>query len=411
LLVDRGKIRWDDPVRQYLPGFRLADPVAEAHVTIRDLACHRTGLPRHDNLWYRSAYTREEVFQRIGAAKLTAPFRTTYQYQNICFMVAGEAARVAASADSFENFVRAELLTPLGMHRTNFSTIDAEADPNHARPHKRIKGKIEQRPFLNFDNCGPAGTMNSSASEMLLWLRFHLSGGKTASGTSLLGASALRETYLPQTIIPLDDDTRKRYPSLIQQCYCLGWALLDYKGHYLLCHGGAIDGFRAHVALAPRDGLALCLFLNLSTPGIESARNAILEMLLDVPKEDWLTVCKADVKKLKTDEKAAEEKRKEQRKNGKPSPLPLKEYVGTYLCPAYGTLTITREKHEDLQLQWNRLTTRLQHQTFTTFITTDHKEDFDINEATFVLDAAGTVTGLNLFDTTFHREKAAVRAE
>ena len=397
LLVDRGKMAWDNPVRKYLPDFRLSDPVADSLVTIRDLLCHRTGLPRHDMLWYRSDYSRAEVLRRVCDAKLTAPLRTKYQYQNICFLAAGEAVRVASGAESFEAFTKAELLKPLGMERTNFSTHDAEADPNHAEPHKRIKGKVVQTAWLNFDNCGPCGTMNSSAAEMAQWLRFHLNNGKTAAGVALLAESSLHETYLPQMICPVEEAAAKRYPSMTQETYCLGWALRDYKGQSVLHHGGAIDGFRAHVAIVPKRDLAFCVFVNLNQPFVEPVRNAILDLLLDLEAEDWAALCKADIKKIQKDEKEAEDKRRKQKKEGKPSPLPLKDYVGVYDSPAYGAVHITKD-NGDLHLSWNRFATALRHQTFSTFVTTDHKEDFGTNEVTFTVSPLGEVVSLSLFD-------------
>ena len=115
LLVDEGKMGWDDPVRKYVPEFRLSDPHADALVTVRDLCCHRTGLPRHDMLWYRSANNREELLRRICHAKLTATCRGTYQYQNICYTVAGECARIAAGYATWEEFITNRLTKPLGI--------------------------------------------------------------------------------------------------------------------------------------------------------------------------------------------------------------------------------------------------------------------------------------------------------
>src|SRR3954454_1874482 len=89
--VDEGKMAWDDPVRKHLPSFRLSDPLADQNVTMRDIVCHRTGLSRHDMLWYGSQWSREEILRRIGLVKLDQSFRSTYQYQNIMYLAAGQA--------------------------------------------------------------------------------------------------------------------------------------------------------------------------------------------------------------------------------------------------------------------------------------------------------------------------------
>lgn len=201
LLVDKGKLSWDEPVRHYLPDFRLSDPVADSQVTLRDLVTHRTGLPKHDYLWYRSAYSRQEVLRRIGHVKHTEPFRTKLQYQNIGFMVAGEVVRAVSGADSFESFLQAELLSPLGMTRSNLSTVMAEADPDHTESHLRRNGKVQQVAWQNFDTVAACGGLNSCATDMATWLQFHLNQGKTRKGDQLLSPAALQETYRPQTII------------------------------------------------------------------------------------------------------------------------------------------------------------------------------------------------------------------
>lgn len=399
LLVDRGKLSWDEPVRRYLPEFRLADPVADSQVTLRDLITHRTGLPAHDYLWYHSGYSRHEVFRRIGNLKPTAPFRTKLQYSNLGYMVAGEVVRAVSGADSFESFLQTELLIPLGMHRSNLSIAQAEADPDHTEPHKRISGKMQQVAWEGFDSVTACGGLNSCATDMVKWLQFHLNQGKTLEGKQLLSPTALQETYQPQAIIaaPLGQ---------IPISCCLAWGFQDYSGHLLLSHGGANDRFRAQITLAPKAGIGFCLFANQRGPYFNSVANAIRNVLLGLPPEDWVRVCKADIKKERQQEKETEAKRIAQRKNGKPSPLPLKEYVGQYECPAYGLLTVCVEQlgnRDRLRLSWNQYETGLRHQTFSTFVTTDQTEEFEINEVAFELKPTGEVRALNLFGTTFTR--------
>jgi CubicO group peptidase (beta-lactamase class C family) len=404
LLVDEGKMAWDDPVRKYLPSFRLADPHADALVTLRDLVCHRTGLPRHDMLWYHSDYDRAEILRRIGSAKLAAPFRSLYQYQNICYMAAGEAVRAASGASSFEAFAHNRLLTLLGMASTNFSSHDAERAANHAEPHQRRKGKVVRTPYLNFDNVGPCGSMNSCASDMLAWLRFQLAGGLAPDGTRLLSEANLRETHTAQMVVRVDDDTRARYPHLTQMSYGLGWSLWNYRdGYGVVSHSGAIDGFRAHVALIPEKKIGVALFLNLSVPAAELMRNALFDVLLGLPPGDWGTALKTDLKKADKEQKDKEKERREQRKKGREAPLSLSAFVGDYEDPSYGTVAITKHKKEGLALRWNRLDSPLRHQTFTTFLTTADTDTFGEVEVTFDLSAAGEIAGLRLFDGHFTR--------
>src|SRR5262245_23919299 len=169
ILADEGKISWDDPVRKHLPYFRLSDPLANENVTLRDIVTHRTGLIRHDLLWYGSPWGREEVIKRVGFVPLTYGFRTTFQYQNIMFLTAGQAVG-AASGSSWEEFTQKRIFDPLGMKSANFSALLAEKAPDHASPHSRQGGQIKVIPWRNIDNVGPAGSINASVGDLAGWI-------------------------------------------------------------------------------------------------------------------------------------------------------------------------------------------------------------------------------------------------
>jgi CubicO group peptidase (beta-lactamase class C family) len=212
ILVDEKKLNWDDLVRKHLPGFRLQDAAADSQVTVRDLVCHRTGLPRHDALWYHTSLTRETLLARMGFLAPTASLRAKYQYNNLCFMVSGEVVRAVSGADSFERFLTERLLTPLGMKNVSFSGPGLLASKDHATPHKLGKsGQWEVTEALDFASVGPCGAMNASAREMLAWLQFQI--GKT--NTKILSAEGLQETRSAQTVIALDETFRRLYPETV----------------------------------------------------------------------------------------------------------------------------------------------------------------------------------------------------
>src|SRR5207253_1452120 len=141
MLVDDGKMAWDDPVRKHLPFFRLSDPLADQNVTLRDLVCHRAGLSRHDPLWYGSPWSREEVLRKIAHVKPNMSFRGGWQYQNIMYLAAGEAAGRAAGS-TWEALLQDRILNPLGMIGAVFSITSAENVPDHASPHRKREEKI-----------------------------------------------------------------------------------------------------------------------------------------------------------------------------------------------------------------------------------------------------------------------------
>jgi CubicO group peptidase (beta-lactamase class C family) len=123
-LADEGRLDWDRPVREYLPGFRMHDEVATEQLTTRDMVTHRSGLPRHDLVWYSSGFTREQLVEKLRYLELNKPIRSTFQYNNLMFLTAGYlGGRI--SGTSWEDLVRQRVLEPLGMTTTKFSSEDA----------------------------------------------------------------------------------------------------------------------------------------------------------------------------------------------------------------------------------------------------------------------------------------------
>ncbi|MEP7293964.1 MAG: serine hydrolase domain-containing protein, partial [Chloroflexota bacterium] len=203
LLVEEGKLDWDKPVRSYLPTFRLYDPVASEQATPRDITSHKTGLPRHDLVWYGSPHTRDELFDRLQYIQPNTPFRSRYYYQNLMYMTAGIlVGRVAGT--SWEQFTQERILDKLGMNDTNFSVTESEKSANASLPYELYEEEVVAIPFRNLDNAGPAGSINSNLVDMLRWLRLHMTGKH--EGEQLLPQAALRQTHTPQTISPITPD-------------------------------------------------------------------------------------------------------------------------------------------------------------------------------------------------------------
>ncbi len=192
MLVDEGKLQWDEPVRAYLPDFRLNDPVATEQMTAMDLVTHRSGLPRHDGVWYGSSRSRSELFARLRYLDLSRPFRSDWQYNNLMFMAAGHLAERVADR-SWEDFTRDRILAPLAMKRTNFSVEDSQHDDDFSRPYREVDGKVRAVPFYRFSTgVGPAGSINSCVEEMVPYLQFHMNRGLHETRRLLSEANATR---------------------------------------------------------------------------------------------------------------------------------------------------------------------------------------------------------------------------
>lgn len=257
ILVDSGTLRWDEPLRTYDPGFTLSDPTAAAQINMRDLLCHRTGVGRHDELWEKDRLPREQIYERIKTLPLEHAFRSTFEYNNNMFMVAGYLAGRAAG-DSWENLMTQRLLRPLGMNESTVSAEGLDGAADHALPHgTNVFGRLVQASVFNSNNIAPAGAINSNIVELSYWLRFQLTGGLASEGRRLVSTAAFDETHKPNILV-----SAQALPEIGEAHYGLGWALSRYRGHRLITHDGKLSGFQAHVSYLPDDGLGVVILMN-----------------------------------------------------------------------------------------------------------------------------------------------------
>jgi CubicO group peptidase (beta-lactamase class C family) len=393
MLVEEGKMAWDDPPRKYVPYFRLSDPLVDANVTLRDLVTHRTGVRSHDLLWYRSPWTQEEVIRKIGRARVDLPFRTAFRYQSTMFTTAGHAV-AASSGTGWGDFVQKRIFDPLEMKSTTLTTTAAEQMPDRASAHRKFgAGRPEVIPWYPLEVPEPAGSVNSTARDLANWVRFHLNDGVFA-GKRLVSAAGLGETHTPQLALPVEGTARAMNPDTLQMSYGMAWLIYDYRGRLILTHAGLIDGFRAQILLAPREKLGLVMLCNLDQTLMNVALgNNLLDLLLGLGKKDWNRI-EGDVARSEQEEFAARMKeREEKRQHGtRPSREPG-AYVGDYEEPAYGTATV---RHEQGVLVWRWSTFRvpLEHYHYDTF--TLPLEKAGVPLVTFTLGADGEVATMRV---------------
>ena len=234
MLVDEGKLGWDDKVVEFLPWFRLYDPYVSLNMTIRDLLCHRSGLQTFsgDLIWYGSSYSRDEVIKRASKLKPVYGFRTNYGYSNIMYLTAGQVI-AKVSGMSWDEFIKQRILKPLGMKNTNTSITELNLKGNTSIPHNDVNDSIIAINYLNWDNIGPAGSINSSASDMIKWLQFQLHKGKHEN-YELVSEKSLRELWSPQTIQNVSTFSEKLWPSTHFKSYGMGWVLWDFHGKKII---------------------------------------------------------------------------------------------------------------------------------------------------------------------------------
>ena len=340
LLVDDGKLEWTKPVHEYLPDFELYNTFASQEMTAEDLLCHRSGLPRHDLLWYGSEWTRLELYQRLKYLEPSEPFRTKFQYQNLMFMTAGILCE-RLSGMSWEDFTRSRILTPLDMKATNFTTSEMTGNSKASKPYRWTKAGVVEIPYRNIDAIGPAGSINSSAEDMVKWVAFNLNKGKV--GNHQLMDPSLFD-YIQKPHMSGADIFAK--PGTSEAFYGLGWSILYYHNLKIVSHGGNIDGFTAHVHLVPEKGFGMVVLANMNGTPLSSALSfSFMDKVLGIDGSNWVQSGKDRWLQVtgrgpKQDEKENDLEIKEEIQAFSPV-RPLKDYTGTFEHPAYGKITIT----------------------------------------------------------------------
>jgi CubicO group peptidase (beta-lactamase class C family) len=378
MLVRDGLVEWDKPVREYLPYFRLHDPVASELATVRDLLSHRTGLPRHDVVWYGNPRLdrREVVAQRLRHLPLSKGIRESYQYNNLMFMTAGLLAGEVLGS-TWEDAIRAKLFEPLGMSASRFSPAEASATPDWSHAYRKNAGTTEELPRKDFPVCGPAGSIYSCTADMAKWLSF------TVDETS---RDIVQETWKP--VIPTGEESP--WPEVFSVGYAMGWVVESHRGQRVLQHGGSIDGFGSQVAIIPEKRLGLAVLTNLDGSSLPSVlMRAILDHALDLEPIGWgqrLYARETSVRESVTD---AQSRAVEA---AHPAAHPESEYSGRYEHPGYGVAEVDIENRL-MRLGEAELT--LRHRTFETWDATLARHEIT-RSMTFVADPNGALTAFEI---------------
>lgn len=351
LLVDEGKLSWDDRVQQHLPWFRLKDDYAGAHLTIRDLLCHRSGLPRHDLLWYGTNISRKEGLRKLAHLELSKGFREEWQYQNIMFTTAGFLAGEIAGS-SWETLTQAKIFKPLKLTDTVCVLKDFLKKSNKALGYKKqTDEEVKKVAYRNRLNAGPAGSVFSNVTDVGKWLQLHLGQGKyqidPKKSAQFVSKKNLAEMHSPQMIIRNAPSFKTLYGTPIDT-YGLGWFIRPYRGKTMIEHGGNIDGFSTLASFFPDEGLGMIVLANLeSTPFRRAVTHSLYDMLFEV-EDQWDAKFKKFNDKAKRGEEVKKEKnRKARKKNTKPSHA-LKDFAGTYQHSGYADI-VTRLRKGKLE--------------------------------------------------------------
>ena len=410
ILVDEGKIQWDDKVIDHMPDFRMYDPWVTREMTIRDLLVHRSGLGlgAGDLLFLpRSDLSRKESVRRLRHIKPATSFRSTYAYDNVLYMVAGQLIE-EVSGQTWEQFVKDRIFRPAGMVSSTVDSRGRLSTANRARPHARLNGVIrglgDQVPLNEVEsdlgsNGAPAGGLAISANDMSKWLTLQLARGDLPGEARLFSEASSSQMWQPAILQPISQmppDLKATQPMF--STYALGWTVQDYRGAKLVWHGGAVLGSLAAVALLPDRNVGIYIAAN-SEEG-ELVRGLMYELLdhyLGLPRDRWPEKLKAF--KATRAAAAVELLQAPAAKPAKIGPsLPIARYVGQYNDPWYGTITV-RPAGGRLAIDFPHspgMTATLQHHQYDTFRTVFADKTIEPAYVTFSLDADGKVDRITM---------------
>ncbi|SKB63407.1 CubicO group peptidase, beta-lactamase class C family [Parapedobacter luteus] len=407
LLVEEGTIRWDEPVIRYMPWFRMADPWVTEALTVRDLLVHRSGIAPYagDLLQFPpSTYSRKEVVEKLRYLPLTTSFRSTYAYDNVLYLAAGQLIE-EVSGMTWEQFVQTRILNVVGMTESIPYIAAFDSLENVATSHIPIDGTV--KPLYTFSRqsianlTNPAGGMLSNATDMARWLTTQLDSGKTPRGERLFSPKTARELWTGVTPMPIPQAPEWLAPA--QQdftSYALGFRTFTYRGIKAVSHGGALDGFVSHVIFFPSLDLGIAVLTNQQcTNAYQAVINRIVDDYIDSPPFDWLSAyLRAEKQRLqRLDELDSETATK--RATGTSPSLDLGQYTGKYRDDWYGDISIANTD-SGLRIRFEHsplLTGRLEHWQYDTFVaiwdTPELRADAFV---TFMLDHQGKVARITM---------------
>jgi len=346
MLVDEGRIGWDDPVIDHLPDFRLADPWVTRQVTIRDLLTHQVGVGRitGNRLRYLPNRTRADVLRQMRHHGFERPFRSGYVYSNVMYTVAGEVVP-AVSGRSWDDFMRERIFLPLCMTRSNTRVAEIGEDENAAWPHQQIEGRVQPIERRSWEVVAPSAAVNASAREMAQWMRLHLGEPGVYRGQRLVSERTMAEMHAPQVALGGNSLDGTGFSA-----YGLGWSLRQHEGHWVSQHTGATDGMNTNLVLVPSANLGVVVLTNSFNSFMNAVANRVVDAHLGVPERDWAgTYWNAYQRQFAAAQARRDSIHAARVPRTRPT-APLASYAGIYLDSLYLDATVLQEG--------NRLTLR-----------------------------------------------------
>jgi CubicO group peptidase (beta-lactamase class C family) len=377
LLVEDGKLDWDKPVRQFVPGIQFHDDTLNAAVSIRDMLSHRTGITRHDSIWFKSDFTRKELYERLKYLEPSQPLRQTFLYNNMMYAGAGYVIELLAGK-TWEDFTRERLLQPLGMTSTVFSIEELLKAPDHGVPYTERRDSFELYSIPHYSEAagvGPAGSMNSNLEDLSRWVIAQLGGG-AVDGKVVIPPAVIKATLAPAMALPNTGLETRGWGELLNVAYGTGRSVASYRGHLVSYHGGDLPGFHSQILIAPQDGIGVVVLVigDHAAPLYNVVAYTTYERMMGLDPTPWSERQLAIRLKGKEAGKQARAKAGAGKVEGTRPSHGLEDYVGEFEHPAYGLLTIGK-KDDGLRFGFHKIDLPLAHFHYDRFDTPDDERD------------------------------------
>ncbi len=337
LLDNEGKIKWDNPVIDYIPWFRMSDPYVTSEMTVRDLVAHHSGLGLGEGdllLWPRTDYTGREIAMHVRYLPLRTSFRSTFAYDNVLYLVAGQLVQ-AVGGQPWEDFVKDSIFDRIGMTGSISDIARLPEEKNFAWPHTITDGKLEAAQLHVHAITDPLGGICSNVDDMAKWMIVQLDSGLAENGTRLFPAEETSQLW--NMVSPIPVSSPPAYLAPLQENflgYGLGFFLTDYRGYKMVYHPGGLTGYVSKVTMIPALKLGIAVLTNQEST---SAYNAVIYRILDyymhAPHFDWLKAFETYQKISDSAEAALENEINTSRDSTSRPSLPLEKYAGTFNDP------------------------------------------------------------------------------
>lgn len=406
-IQQEGVLDLDVPVTNYLPSLKFYTPELSSQITVRDMLCHRTGLPRHDYSWYSgNTGSRDSLLYLLRYLEPSAPLRQSFQYNNYMYAALGSLAE-KLSGKSWEKQIMEKFFIPLGMSRSTTGNFNKEGDFSYGYVYRNHS--IQPLGFLpeNLQGIAPAGAVVSTAKDMANWLLLWTNQGRL-NGKEIIPFSFYQQAISSQMIASANLPI-KQVPDFYFFNYGLGWYTASYRGHYGVGHGGNINGFSSFVTFLPTDSIGVFVCVNQNnSPATRVLSNLILDRMINAPYLDWNSLIK-----MQAGGNSAVVINNS--KQGTPT-HPLSAYAGVYKHEGYGTISIQADNNK-LTGRFNRWNLKLQHKHYNYYTITIDDAAFDGSEAMdgeFSIDADGNISSLKvpfesgIKDIVFLKQRTAI---